>query len=190
MNDKDSDRVQGRRVELWCERHGWTQPRREGLFWVAWPPGGYLEVPIPPEVYRPGSRSLFGYSDPFGLSRPQPPVQLRPSRNTPTALRLPARPRSLTCEVAAVRLLILALTLGQIAYVAGVCLIFTNAPTAGLLTHWSIYHWTGQTPSTFPLMLLMSPLIAATLCLLGERLWTLSGRLASGLSSRDWGGVG
>ncbi len=33
---------------VWCQRHGWTEPRQlEHGMWVAFPPGGVIETPLP-----------------------------------------------------------------------------------------------------------------------------------------------
>ncbi|MGF1541117.1 MAG: hypothetical protein ACFCU5_11815 [Pleurocapsa sp.] len=33
---------------VWCQEHGWTEPRQlEDGLWVAFPPGGFIETPLP-----------------------------------------------------------------------------------------------------------------------------------------------
>lgn len=39
-------------VERWCQRHNWTEPRQLDLgIWVAFPPGGYIETPLPFQMH-------------------------------------------------------------------------------------------------------------------------------------------
>ena len=48
MSGREVD--QQARVQQWCEVHGWEGLRREGQLWVAWPPGSYSELPVPPQA--------------------------------------------------------------------------------------------------------------------------------------------
>lgn len=35
-------------IEQWCQKHNWTEPRQLQIgIWVAFPPGGVIETPIP-----------------------------------------------------------------------------------------------------------------------------------------------
>lgn len=35
-------------VERWCSEHNWSEPRQLEIgIWVAFPPGGFIETPIP-----------------------------------------------------------------------------------------------------------------------------------------------
>ena len=48
MNDRE--------VEQWCLENNWTEPRQLNVgIWVAFPPGGYIETPLP--IQRQGSKN-------------------------------------------------------------------------------------------------------------------------------------
>ena len=41
-------------IERWCQKHNWTEPRQLELgIWVAFPPGGVMETPIPLQPQMP-----------------------------------------------------------------------------------------------------------------------------------------
>lgn len=41
-------------IERWCQARGWTEPRQlERGIWVAFPPGGLIETPLPSQVQKP-----------------------------------------------------------------------------------------------------------------------------------------
>ncbi|GAB4544034.1 MAG: hypothetical protein Tsb0014_37980 [Pleurocapsa sp.] len=36
------------KIKQWCMKNGWTEPRQlEDGLWVAFPPGGFIETPLP-----------------------------------------------------------------------------------------------------------------------------------------------
>jgi hypothetical protein len=36
------------KIKQWCIKNGWTEPRQlEDGLWVAFPPGGFIETPLP-----------------------------------------------------------------------------------------------------------------------------------------------
>ena len=40
------------KVEKWCSQEGWTEPRKlDNDIWVAFPPGGAIETPLPEQAY-------------------------------------------------------------------------------------------------------------------------------------------
>ena len=42
-----------REIERWCQEHAWSEPRQlEVGIWVAFPPGGVMETPLPSQVQR------------------------------------------------------------------------------------------------------------------------------------------
>ncbi|MGF1481075.1 MAG: hypothetical protein ACFB4I_16590 [Cyanophyceae cyanobacterium] len=47
-------------VSVWCREHRWTKPRQIEDIWVAFPPNGVIETPIPDS--RPSS-SDFKFFD-------------------------------------------------------------------------------------------------------------------------------
>ena len=41
-------------IERWCQEHEWSEPRQlEVGIWVAFPPGGVMETPLPSQIQRP-----------------------------------------------------------------------------------------------------------------------------------------
>lgn len=37
-----------RKIQRWCQQNNWTEPRKlENGIWVAFPPGGVMETPLP-----------------------------------------------------------------------------------------------------------------------------------------------
>lgn len=45
MNDSEA--------EQWCRQNNWTEPRQLELgIWVAFPPGGYIETPLPQQAQK------------------------------------------------------------------------------------------------------------------------------------------
>ena len=44
---------------LWCQRNNWTEPRQLEIgLWVAFPPGGVIETPIPLQIQKPKNKPL------------------------------------------------------------------------------------------------------------------------------------
>lgn len=42
------------KVERWCQKHNWTELRRlDTGIWVAFPPGGVMETPLPSQIQKP-----------------------------------------------------------------------------------------------------------------------------------------
>ena len=42
---------------LWCQRNNWTEPRQLEIgLWVAFPPGGVIETPIPLQIQKPKNK--------------------------------------------------------------------------------------------------------------------------------------
>ncbi len=40
-------------AEQWCQQNNWTEPRQLELgIWVAFPPGGFIETPLPMQGQR------------------------------------------------------------------------------------------------------------------------------------------
>ena len=40
-------------VERWCQKNNWTEPRQLEIgVWVAFPPGGVMETPLPLQVQK------------------------------------------------------------------------------------------------------------------------------------------
>jgi hypothetical protein len=51
-------------VEKWCYDHNWTEPRLLELgIWVAFPPGGVIETPLPMQVQKPKAKSIENILD-------------------------------------------------------------------------------------------------------------------------------
>ena len=52
------------RVERWCKKNSWTEPRRLDVgIWVAFPPGGVIETPLPLQVQKPKTKVLQSIID-------------------------------------------------------------------------------------------------------------------------------
>ena len=51
MNDNEA--------EQWCRQNNWTQPRQLELgIWVAFPPGGFIETPLPLQTQKSKARPI------------------------------------------------------------------------------------------------------------------------------------
>lgn len=49
-----------KKVWRWCEKNNWTEPRQLNTGdWVAFPPGGLIEMPLPQEIQFSASNSLL-----------------------------------------------------------------------------------------------------------------------------------
>lgn len=56
-------------VVLWCKRNNWTEPRHLEIgLWVAFPPGGVIETPIPLQIQKPKNKPLQDIIDVFLLA--------------------------------------------------------------------------------------------------------------------------
>ena len=46
-------------IQRWCQEHGWTEPRQLEIgIWVAFPPGGVMETPLPSQIQKPKAQPL------------------------------------------------------------------------------------------------------------------------------------
>jgi hypothetical protein len=46
----------------WCKVNGWTELRQlENGLWVAFPPGGFIETPLPNQIIANRSRGQFSF---------------------------------------------------------------------------------------------------------------------------------
>ena len=46
-------------IERWCQAKGWTEPRQLEIgIWVAFPPGGVMETPLPSQVQKSKTQPL------------------------------------------------------------------------------------------------------------------------------------
>lgn len=46
-------------IERWCQTRGWTEPRQLEIgIWVAFPPHGVIETPLPSQVQKPKANPL------------------------------------------------------------------------------------------------------------------------------------
>ena len=53
-----------REIISWCKSNGWTEPRQLEIgIWVAFPPGGVIETPLPSQVQKPKARILQNVVD-------------------------------------------------------------------------------------------------------------------------------
>ena len=51
-------------VEQWCLVNNWTEPRQLELgIWVAFPPGGVIETPLPLQIQKPKSKLIYSILD-------------------------------------------------------------------------------------------------------------------------------
>ena len=51
-------------VEQWCQKNNWTEPRRlDGGIWVAFPPGGVMETPLPSPIQKPKAKIIESIVD-------------------------------------------------------------------------------------------------------------------------------
>ena len=56
-------------VERWCLDNNWTEPRQLELgIWVAFPPGGVIETPLPFQVKQPKPKIIDNIVDFFLLA--------------------------------------------------------------------------------------------------------------------------
>jgi len=51
-------------IERWCQNSGWSEPRQLEIgIWVAFPPGGVMETPLPSQVQKPKTKTLLNLVD-------------------------------------------------------------------------------------------------------------------------------
>ena len=56
-------------VERWCQVNNWTEPRQLELgIWVAFPPGGVIETPLPLQLQKSKPRPIEDILDVFLLA--------------------------------------------------------------------------------------------------------------------------
>ena len=52
------------KVKRWCQKNNWTEPRRlDTGIWVAFPPGGAMETPLPTQIQKPKVKILESIVD-------------------------------------------------------------------------------------------------------------------------------
>ena len=49
-----------KKVWQWCQKNNWTEPRQlDTGDWVAFPPGGFIETPLPQDIKSSASSDRF-----------------------------------------------------------------------------------------------------------------------------------
>ena len=52
------------KIERWCQKNNWTEPRQLEIgIWVAFPPGGVMETPLPLKVQKAKGKLLESIVD-------------------------------------------------------------------------------------------------------------------------------
>ena len=52
------------KVEQWCQKNNWTEPRLlDAGIWVAFPPGGVMETPLPSPIQKPKVKIIESITD-------------------------------------------------------------------------------------------------------------------------------
>ncbi len=58
-NYRTNRKMTDQEIESWCQSSGWTEPRQLEIgIWVAFPPGGVIETPLPSQVQKPKVKPL------------------------------------------------------------------------------------------------------------------------------------